>query len=114
MKPSRKVAPPPAGPAASSLPPYLRSADGAVVIAIKAQPRASRTEIAGLLGDALKVKVAAPPVDSAANEALVEFLARTLGCPRRSVVLLRGQASTHKQVAIHGLTWEQVASGLAH
>lgn len=82
------------------------------MIAIKAQPRASRTEIVGILGAELKIKIAAPPVDSAANEVLLEFLARTLGCPRRSVVLLRGQSSTHKQVAIHGLTPAQITAKL--
>lgn len=88
-------------------------ADGAVVIAIKAQPRASRTEIVGPFGEELKIKIAAPPVDSAANETLVEFLAKKLGCPRRAVVLVRGQSNTHKQVAIHGLTLDQVAAGLS-
>lgn len=86
------------------LPAYAREVGGAVVLAIKVQPRASRTEIAGPLGLELKIKVAAPPVDSAANEALVEFLARQLGCPRRQVVLQRGQTSTHKQVAVHGMS----------
>lgn len=91
---------------------YLRVADGAVVVAIKAQPRASRTEIVGLFGSELKIKIAAAPVDSAANEALVEFLAQRLGCPRRAVTLLRGESNSHKQVVVRGLSLEQVASAL--
>ena len=95
-----------------SLPPYLRVTNQAVVLSIKAQPRAGRTEIVGLLGSELKVKVAAPPVDSAANEALMEYLSERLKCPRRAVILVRGQTSTHKQVAVHGLTAEQIAERL--
>ena len=101
------------GPYSGAPPVYLRLADGAVVIAIKAQPRASRTEIVGLLGAELKIKIAAPPVDSAANETLVEFIAQKLGCPKRAVVLLRGQANSHKQIAIHGMSLAAVAAGLA-
>lgn len=94
------------------LPAYVREVGGAVVLAIKVQPRASRTEIAGPLGLELKIKVAAAPVDSAANEALVEFLAGQLACSRRQVVLQRGQTSTHKQVAVHGLTAATVVARL--
>ena len=66
-----------------------------------------------MLGTELKIKIAAPPVDSAANDALVEFLARTLGCPRRSIILIRGQAGTHKQLAVHGVPVTVVAARLA-
>ncbi len=98
---------------AKGLPLFLREQNGAVVIAIKAQPRAHRTEISGILGSELKIKVAAPPVDSAANEALLIFLAETLGCSKRNVTLWRGQTSTHKQIAVVGLTASQVAGGLS-
>ena len=96
-----------------SLPPYLREAREGVSISIKAQPRASRTEIAGLHGGELKIRVAAPPVDSAANEALVEFLSERLGCPRRDIVLTRGGTSTHKQFVVSGMTAAIVAERLA-
>jgi uncharacterized protein (TIGR00251 family) len=95
------------------LPAYLRLQGDGVVIAIKAQPRARTTEVAGVHGNELKVRIAAPPVDSAANEALVEFLAARLGCPRRSVSLLRGGASTHKQVLVVDLPIETLAQRLA-
>ncbi len=94
------------------LPPYLRVTQQAVVLSIKVQPRAGRTEVVGLLGAELKVKVAAPPVDSAANEALLDYLSQSLNCPRRALILVRGQTSTHKQVAVHGLTAEQIAERL--
>lgn len=85
------------------LPACLSERQGALWLSVKAQPRASRNEIAGLLGRELKVKTTAPPVDSAANQALVEFLAETLGCPRRAVSLVRGQSSAHKLFRLDGL-----------
>ncbi len=96
-----------------NLPPYLHEAHDGVSISIKAQPRARRTEIAGLHGGELKIRVAAPPVDSAANEALLEFLSDRLGCPRRDVVLARGATSSHKQFVVSGLTVAWVAERLA-
>lgn len=70
------------------------------------QPRASRTELAGQYGDALKVRLAAPPVGGAANEALVRFLAELLEVPRSAVRLERGAAGRSKLVAVQGLTVE--------
>ena len=95
-----------------NLPPCLKLQDGLVMLSVKAQPRASRSEVSGLLGTELKVKVAAPPVDGAANEALVEFLSDTLKVPRRSVQLVRGASATHKVFSISGTTAEQVAQRL--
>ena len=91
-----------------ALPAFLKTSGDAVVLAVKLQPRASRNEIGEPLGDALKIKVTAPPVDSAANEALVRLLAETLDCPRGAVQLARGQTSRQKVVAIRGLTAEEV------
>jgi len=73
-------------------------------LAIKAIPNAPRSEIVGWLGDALKVKVHAPPVEGRANDALCEFLADALGVPRRAVTVLRGDTSRLKTVRIDGLT----------
>ena len=64
------------------------------------------------MGDELKIKITAPPVDSAANEALVKFLAEVLDCPRQSVQLARGASSRHKVIAIHGVKAEDVAARL--
>ena len=83
------------------------------MLSVKVQPRASRNEIGEVAGDELKVKVTAPLVDSAANEALLRLLAEVLDCPRGSVQLVRGQTSRHKVVAVHGLPAEEVARKLA-
>ena len=81
-------------------------------MAVKVQPRASTDEIVGLLGAELRVRVTAPPVDSAANEALLRFLAERLGCPRYRVELVRGQNSRHKIVRLRGFTAGEVAARL--
>jgi uncharacterized protein (TIGR00251 family) len=77
--------------------------DGAIRFPVHVQPRAARSEIVGMHGDALKVRVAAPPVDGAANAALVELLAAALGIPRRCVRVAAGASSRAKIVEIeHG------------
>ncbi len=95
-----------------ALPPYLTVQNNVVLLHVKAQPRASRNEIGEVLGSELKVKITAPPVDSAANEALVKFIAEVLGCTKSGVQLLRGNASRHKVLAVRGLTAEAVAEKL--
>jgi uncharacterized protein len=72
-------------------------------LAIKAIPNAPRSEVIGWLGDALKVKVHAPPVEGRANEVLCEFLADALALPRRAVTVLRGDTSRQKVIRIDGL-----------
>lgn len=93
-----------------SVPGYLRVQSDGVLLAVKLQPRASRTQVDGPVGNELRIKVTAPPVDAAANEALVRFLADVLGCGRNRVELIRGQTSRHKSVKLHGFTLEQVMS----
>jgi uncharacterized protein len=93
-------------------PPYLTERPGNICIAVKAQPRARSNEIVGISGAELKIRVTAPPVDSAANEALIVFLAGVLGCPRRSVTLVRGASSTHKLFCVEGLSMEQAIMAL--
>lgn len=83
-----------------------------VWLAIKLQPRASKNEIGEPLGDELKIKVTAPPVDAAANQALIELLAEILGCSRGRVELIRGQTSRHKTVMLHGFSLEGVREKL--
>lgn len=85
---------------------------GGVALSLKVQPRASRNEIGEALGNELRVRVTAPPVDAAANEALVRFLAGQLGCSRNSVELVRGHSSRHKVVRLHGLAAREVLSRL--
>ena len=89
--------------------PFLRAHESGVLVTLKVQPRASRNEIGGLTGEELKVKVTAPPVDAAANEALIRLLAETWDLPRNRVELLRGHTSRHKVVKVHNCTVEQLA-----
>jgi uncharacterized protein len=79
---------------------------------LKTIPNAPRDQVAGWLGDALKVKVHAPALDGRANEALLEFLAAELGLPRRAVTLVRGDKSRHKVVRLEGVTLAQVKARL--
>ena len=79
---------------------------------MKVQPRASRNEAGGLVGNELKVRGTAPPVDDAANEAVVRLLAEILDCPRGAVQIVRGHASRHKVVYLAGLTADRVAECL--
>jgi uncharacterized protein (TIGR00251 family) len=72
------------------------------------QPRATRSEIVGLHGAALKVRLQAPPVDGAANEALVTLLAERLGVPRRAVRVVAGASSRAKTVEVEGTTEDAV------
>ena len=96
-----------------ALPPYLRVQGDVIYLHAKVQPRAQHNEIGEPLGDELKIKISAPPVDSAANEALVRFLAEVLDCPRGAVQLVRGATSRHKVLSIRGLPAESVARQLA-
>ena len=96
-----------------SLPAYLKTQADGVLLSVKVQPRASRTEIGDALGNELRVKVAAPPVDAAANEALVRLLAERLDCPRGRVELLRGHTSRHKTLMLHAVSAETVLAKLS-
>ena len=96
-----------------AIPTYLRATPGGTLLAVKLQPRASANEICGALGDALKIKITAPPVDSAANESLVKFLADRLDCAKNRVELVRGQTSRHKTVKLHGFTPEEAVALLS-
>jgi uncharacterized protein (TIGR00251 family) len=82
-------------------------------LVVHVQPRAKRSEVAGRHGDAIKVRLQAPPVDGAANEELVRFLAETLGITKRSVTIVGGLTSRRKTVEIEGLGAEDLAARLA-
>ena len=77
-----------------------------VRLRIRAQPRASRTEVVGEHDGALKVRVAAPPVDGAANDELVRFLAKLLKRPAQSVRIVAGESARRKVVEIEDLSAE--------
>jgi uncharacterized protein (TIGR00251 family) len=93
--------------------PAITAATGGVRIAVQVQPRASRTEYAGRLGDALKVRIAAPPVDGEANDELVRFLARHLGVARGTVTIESGATGKRKRVRVEGITVEDAERSFA-
>ncbi len=86
----------------------VQEREGAVIFLLRVRPRASKDEIAGELGGALKVRLRAPAVEDRANEALVEFLADLLKRPKSAVRILSGERSRTKRVEIHGVTRQQV------
>ena len=89
---------------------WLRvAADGRITLTLHIQPGAKKTEVAGLHGEALKIRLAAPPVDGKANEALLRFVAETLGLPKSAVSLKSGQTSRRKVLEISGATATAIA-----
>jgi len=85
------------------------ASDGRITLTLHIQPGAKKTEFAGLHGDALKIRLAAPPVDGKANEALVKFVAGVLRLPKSAVNLKSGQTSRRKVLEVVGATAEAVA-----
>jgi uncharacterized protein (TIGR00251 family) len=88
------------------------SADG-VTLPIRAVPRASRDALDGVAEGALRVRLAAPPVEGAANKALVVFLAGVLGVPKRDIEIATGEHGRRKLVRVRGLTADVVRARLA-
>jgi len=84
-----------------------------VELTVRVIPRASASKIAGVRNHALLVRLSAPPVEGAANEALAELLSATFAVPRRAVTLLSGQRGRLKRVAIAGRTLAEVREVLA-
>jgi len=91
----------------------IRNTTAGVEFDVRVIPRARKTAIAGLRDDAVVVRLAAPPVEGAANDALVAYLARAFGRPRRDVHIVSGQSSRDKRVAIDGLSDDEVARGIS-
>ena len=92
----------------SGMPTPIQERDGRVRLTVHVQPRAARSEIAGMHGDAVRVRVAAPPVEGAANTAVVELLANALGVAKRDVRIVAGESSRAKIVEIAGLGADDV------
>ena len=78
----------------------LLEKDGSIFFDVRVVPRASGTEIVGEHGGALKIRIAAPPVDGAANAELIRFLAKRFGIPRSNVEIVAGKSSKTKRVRI--------------
>jgi uncharacterized protein len=87
---------------------WIEERDGCVRFRVHVQPRASRSEIAGMHGDALKVRLSAPPVEGAANEALTALLAEIFAVGRRAVRIVAGRTSRAKVVEIDGVASQLV------
>ena len=85
--------------------------DGAI-LTVHIQPKASTTECVGIHGDAIKIRVAAPPVDGEANDELIRFLARQLSMPIASVRIHSGAGGRHKRVLVRGATAQLVMARL--
>ena len=86
----------------------LHKREGAVIILVRVQPRASKDEIAGALGGALKIRLCAPAIENRANEALVAFLSDLLKTPKSAVRIQSGERGRNKRVEIRGVTRQQI------
>ena len=76
---------------------------GDLLLEVRVQPRASRTEFAGVMGSRVRVRLQAPPVDGRANAALVEFLAEAFDVPRARVTIEHGLSGRDKRVRVRGV-----------
>ena len=90
----------------------IRQTPTGVDLDVHVIPRARRTEVAGLRDDGLLIRLAAPPVDGAANDALVAFVAEWLAVPRRAVHILSGGRSRRKRLSVDGVTADLVRARL--
>ncbi len=86
------------------MPLHVTEADGAVTFEVQVVPRASRNRLGPIFGDKLKVQLTAPPVDGAANEALVALVAKALGRARSDVTIVRGETSRRKTIRVAGVS----------
>jgi len=84
-----------------------------VSFAVKVHPRARKNQITGVVGEALKLALTAPPVEGKANEAVIEFFADFFDIPRSSVTIASGESSRNKIIRISGVSLQQVRQHLA-
>jgi uncharacterized protein (TIGR00251 family) len=88
----------------------IRETETGVIFHIRVVPRASRSEVAGIQGDALKLRITAPPVEGKANEECIRLLAETLGVKKGQVTIIAGHASRTKTVVVAGIRPEAVTA----
>ncbi len=93
--------------------PCLQQSSAGVTLLLQVQPRASRNQIVGLQGEALKIKLTSPPVDGAANKCCCEYLAKLFGIAKGRVELVSGEKSRQKRVLLHGIELQQACIILA-
>lgn len=92
--------------------PIAQETKDGTVLTVHVQPKAARTECVGVYGDALKIRVAAPPVDGAANEELIRFIAKQCSIPRTSVLIQSGAEGRRKRLCLKGITADTVMARL--
>lgn len=97
----------------NSQPAFVKSHPDGTILQLKIIPRSSKNQICEALGDRLKIKIAAPPVDSAANEELIRFISKHFGIPKLSVHLVQGRTSRAKTLLIKALSIEHVTGHLS-
>jgi uncharacterized protein (TIGR00251 family) len=91
----------------------LATKDGGVSFAVRVQPRAAKSGVAGELDGVLKIRLAAPPIEGQANEELIRALAKLFDAPRQRIAILSGQTSKNKVVSISGISVDEVERVLA-
>ena len=90
----------------------IKEKNGAVTFKIKVQPRAAKSEIVGVHGDAVKVRIASPPIDGKANEEVKKFFANLLGVPTGAVEIVAGLSSRDKLLRLHRVERERVLAAI--
>lgn len=91
---------------------WITQSNNCVMITVHAVPRAAQDAVQGLHGDALKIRLHAPPVDGKANEALISFLSRTLNIPKGNIALKSGAHQRRKIIAVNGLSLPEIEKRL--
>jgi hypothetical protein len=90
----------------------FKESGGAVTFAVLVVPRASKNQIVGVVGEAIKIRLTAPPVEGKANAALIDFLAATLNVRRAQIEIVTGETSRHKRVRVRGVTAREIENKL--
>ena len=90
----------------------IQDIEGGVVFTAKVVPGSSRTAVSGLLGETVKIKVAAPPEKGKANQCLIEFLAKKLGVKKNAISIISGQTNPIKQVQVLGVSYNSLIEKL--
>ena len=86
------------------MPIHIAEEAGAIAFEVRVKPKAPRSGFAGVRDGVLEIKLAAPPVDGAANDELIAFLSEALDVPKRAVRILRGERARHKRLRVEGIT----------
>jgi uncharacterized protein (TIGR00251 family) len=90
----------------------IKEKENSVLINVKVQPRAAKNEIAGVIGDAVKLRVTSPPVDGEANAAVIKIFKNLFRVPNNAISITGGLTSRNKTVEITGVTSEEVKKAL--